>query len=119
MRKVMLVVFASIFLFLVGCDIFDREIPTMEVSKASIEVYSEEPNWIELVEAFDNIVDSELEVHVDASDVNMDVTGEYDIVVTVIDERGNEAEEVHQISIVDGISPIILLNGDEEIRFED
>ncbi|MBG0762916.1 hypothetical protein IY230_04785, partial [Acholeplasma laidlawii] len=60
-----------------------------------------EPSYLDGVSATDD-VDGVVQVAVDASDVNLEVAGTYDVIYTATDLKGNVAEVVVQITVTDG-----------------
>ncbi|MBG0762424.1 hypothetical protein IY230_02200, partial [Acholeplasma laidlawii] len=64
------------------------------------------PNYLAGVSATDD-VDGVVQVAVDASDVNLEVAGTYDVIYTATDLKGNVAEVVVQITVTDGEEPVV------------
>lgn len=88
----------------------DVDAPVISGTKNfTIIVGSEAPNWLEGVSASDT-VDGAVTVTVDASDVNLDVIGVYDLVYSAVDAAGNDVQvtvKVHVEKAPDLLAPVI------------
>jgi hypothetical protein len=102
---VLLLVVLSV-LTLAGCQDGEQEVtdtikPVISgTNDVNLVLGDEAPNWLEGITATDD-VDGDINVTVDASDVNLEVAGMYDVIYTATDKAGNTETVTIKVTIND------------------